>query len=107
MGSWEAIKADPSLKLNEKLQGNGSNKLQWKRISTRGEYLLKVLKKQMELKLGVVRIIKKKKISYFKSKIFFSNFNLLFEYLNLYIIYIILTGLRPDPTSRFPFQGKS
>lgn len=55
MGSWEAIKADASLKLNEKLQANGS-KSQWKRISTRGEYLLKVVKKQIDQKLGVVRI---------------------------------------------------
>ena len=54
MGSWEAIKADASLKLSEKLQANGS-KSQWKRISARGEYLLKVLKKQIDAKLGVVR----------------------------------------------------
>ena len=55
MGSWEAIKADASLKLSEKLQANVS-KSQWKRISGRGEYLLKVLKKQIDQKLGVVRI---------------------------------------------------
>lgn len=54
MGSWEAIKMDNNLKLGDKLLPNGS-KLQLKKINTRAEYLLKVLKKQIDSKLGVVR----------------------------------------------------
>jgi hypothetical protein len=54
MGSWEAIKMDESLKLGDKILLNGS-KAQIKRIQARGEYLLKILKKQMDQKLGVVR----------------------------------------------------
>lgn len=56
MGSWEAIKMDESLKLGDKILINGS-KAQIKRIQTRGEYLLKILKKQMDQKLGVVRLL--------------------------------------------------
>ncbi|KOX73790.1 Chromodomain-helicase-DNA-binding protein 1 [Melipona quadrifasciata] len=52
MGSWEAIKMDNNLKLGDKLLPNGS-KLQFKKINTRAEYLLKVLKKQIDSKLGV------------------------------------------------------
>lgn len=54
MGSWEAIKMDASLKFGDKILTNGS-KVQLKRVNARAEYLLKVLKKQMDLKLGVVR----------------------------------------------------
>lgn len=54
MGSWEAIKMDESFKLGDKILTNGS-KAEIKRIQARGEYLLKILKKQMDLKLGVVR----------------------------------------------------
>lgn len=54
MGSWEAIKMDESLKLGDKILLNGS-KAQIKKIQARGEYLLKILKKQMDQKLGVVR----------------------------------------------------
>ncbi|XP_066591256.1 chromodomain-helicase-DNA-binding protein 1 isoform X2 [Prorops nasuta] len=54
MGSWEAITMDPNFKLSEKFNPNG-NKTQWKRVNARAEYLLKVLKKQTDLKLGVAR----------------------------------------------------
>lgn len=54
MGSWEAIKTDISLKLGDKIFPNG-NKVQLKRVNARAEYLLKILKKQIDLKLGVVR----------------------------------------------------
>lgn len=54
MGSWEAIKMDSSLKLGDKILQN-SSKLQFKKINARAEYLLKVLKKQIDTKLGVVR----------------------------------------------------
>lgn len=45
---------DNTLKLGDKLLPNAS-KLQLKKINARAEYLLKVLKKQMDSKLGVVR----------------------------------------------------
>lgn len=54
MGSWEAIKADATLELGDKIFPNGS-KVQLKRVNARAEYLLKILKKQIDLKLGVVR----------------------------------------------------
>lgn len=57
MGSWEAIKMDPSMKLGDKILPNG-NKAQLKRVNARAEYLLKVLKKQIDLKLGVVRLFR-------------------------------------------------
>ncbi|XP_011692493.1 PREDICTED: chromodomain-helicase-DNA-binding protein 1 isoform X2 [Wasmannia auropunctata] len=52
MGSWEAIKTDASLELGDKIFPNG-NKVQLKRVNARAEYLLKILKKQIDLKLGV------------------------------------------------------
>ncbi|XP_068971299.1 chromodomain-helicase-DNA-binding protein 1 isoform X1 [Bombus flavifrons] len=60
MGSWEAIKMDNNLKLGDKLLPNGS-KLQLKKINTRAEYLLKVLKKQIDSKLGVTKARKPRK----------------------------------------------
>jgi hypothetical protein len=54
MGSWEAITTDANLELGDKIFPNG-NKVQLKRVNTRAEYLLKILKKQIDLKLGVVR----------------------------------------------------
>lgn len=48
---------DPNLKLGDKILFNGS-KVQLKRTNTRAEYLLKVLKKQIDLKLGVVRLFR-------------------------------------------------
>lgn len=56
MGSWEAIKLDASLKLGDKILQNNESKPQVKQLNTRAEYLLKVLKKQMDLKLGVVSL---------------------------------------------------
>ncbi|XP_070517444.1 chromodomain-helicase-DNA-binding protein 1 isoform X3 [Cardiocondyla obscurior] len=52
MGSWETIKTDASLELGDKISPNG-NKAQLKRVHARAEYLLKLLKKQIDLKLGV------------------------------------------------------
>ena len=53
MGCWEAIKMDPSLKLADKILPNDS-KPHIKQLNARAEYLLKVLKKQIDAKLGVV-----------------------------------------------------
>ncbi|XP_012264191.2 chromodomain-helicase-DNA-binding protein 1 isoform X1 [Athalia rosae] len=61
MGSWEAIKLDASLKLGDKILPHNENKPQIKQLNTRAEYLLKVLKKQMDLKLGVTRTRKPRK----------------------------------------------
>ncbi|KAG7198230.1 hypothetical protein KM043_005637 [Ampulex compressa] len=60
MGSWEAIQMDSTLKLGDKILSNGS-KVQLKRVNARAEYLLKVLKKQIDLKLGVTRTRKPRK----------------------------------------------
>ncbi|KAL6265265.1 hypothetical protein P5V15_002045 [Pogonomyrmex californicus] len=60
MGSWEAIKTDINLELGDKISPNG-NKVQLKRVNARAEYLLKILKKQIDLKLGVARIRKPRK----------------------------------------------
>ncbi|KAJ8678357.1 hypothetical protein QAD02_014144, partial [Eretmocerus hayati] len=68
MGSWDAIKTDENLKLGEKMLLNES-KAQAKRIQARGEYLLKVLKKQMDQKLGVAKQRKPRKAKEPKSPI--------------------------------------
>jgi len=53
MGSWEAIKVDPSLCLGEKILLNDNNKKpQAKHLQSRAEYLLKIIKKNVELKKG-------------------------------------------------------
>lgn len=49
MGSWEAIKMDPDLNLQDKILPDGKNlKPQAKHVQTRVEYLLKVLGKHTE-----------------------------------------------------------
>ncbi|XP_031835828.1 chromodomain-helicase-DNA-binding protein 1 isoform X4 [Nomia melanderi] len=67
MGSWEAIKMDSSLKLGDKILPN--SKLQLKKINARAEYLLKVLKKQIDTKLGVTKARKPRKAKEVKSAI--------------------------------------
>ncbi|KAK9497686.1 hypothetical protein O3M35_004364 [Rhynocoris fuscipes] len=52
MGSWEAIKMDPSLGISDKILRNEGSKPQAKHLSSRAEYLLKILRKQMEQKCG-------------------------------------------------------
>ncbi|RLU23404.1 hypothetical protein DMN91_003608 [Ooceraea biroi] len=68
MGSWEAIKTDANLELGNKLFPNGS-KVQLKRVNARAEYLLKILKKQIDLKLGVTRMRKPRKPKEMKTAI--------------------------------------
>lgn len=53
MGSWEAIKMDPSLGISDKILSNGDVKPQAKHLQSRAEYLLKVLKRQLDTKKGV------------------------------------------------------
>lgn len=50
MGSWEAIKMDPSLGISDKILPNEEKKPQAKHLQSRAEYLLKVLKKNIDLK---------------------------------------------------------
>lgn len=53
-GSWEAIKMDPSLNLADKILQNDPNKKpQPKHLQSRAEYLLKIIRKNVELKRGV------------------------------------------------------
>uniref|UniRef100_A0A1B0FRK9 Chromodomain-helicase-DNA-binding protein 1 n=1 Tax=Glossina morsitans morsitans TaxID=37546 RepID=A0A1B0FRK9_GLOMM len=53
IGSWEQMKMDPSLKLTEKMLFNDARKPQAKHLQSRSEYLLKIIKKSVELKKGV------------------------------------------------------
>ncbi|XP_044135381.1 chromodomain-helicase-DNA-binding protein 2 isoform X3 [Bufo gargarizans] len=52
-GNWELIKSDPELKLTDKiLPVETEKKPQGKHLQTRSDYLLKILKKEMEKKEG-------------------------------------------------------
>lgn len=54
IGSWEAMKMDPSLNLSEKILANDSNKKpQGKHLQSRAEYLLKIIRKNIELTKGM------------------------------------------------------
>lgn len=55
MGSWEQIKMDPSLGIGDKILANEDKKPQAKHLQSRAEYLLKVIKKQIELKKGIMK----------------------------------------------------
>ncbi|XP_050088665.1 chromodomain-helicase-DNA-binding protein 1 isoform X2 [Anopheles aquasalis] len=62
IGSWEAMKMDPSLGLSEKILSNDVNrKPQGKHLQSRAEYLLKVLRKTLELKRGPSKPRKQRK----------------------------------------------
>lgn len=50
LGSWEAIKMDPSLGISDKILANDDKKPQAKHLQTRAEYLLKILRKKMDIK---------------------------------------------------------
>lgn len=54
MGAWDAIKMDPSLKIGEKIMLGDEKKPQAKHLLSRTEYLLKILKKMVDQKKGVV-----------------------------------------------------
>lgn len=53
IGSWEAMKMDPSLNLAEKILTNENKKPQAKHLQSRAEYLLKIIRKNLELKKGM------------------------------------------------------
>ncbi|XP_034471656.1 chromodomain-helicase-DNA-binding protein 1 isoform X3 [Drosophila innubila] len=52
IGSWEQMKLDPTLKLSEKILLNDTRKPQAKHLQSRAEYLLKIIKKNIELTKG-------------------------------------------------------
>lgn len=54
LGSWEAIKMDPSLGISDKILLPEEKKPQAKHLLSRSEYLLKVLKKFLDQKKGLV-----------------------------------------------------
>lgn len=54
IGSWDAMKMDPSLCIADKILSNDSNKKpQTKHLQSRAEYLLKIIRKNLELKRGL------------------------------------------------------
>lgn len=53
MGSWEQMKIDEKLQLGDKINLN-DNKTSTKRIQARAEYLLKIVRKQLDMRSGVV-----------------------------------------------------
>ncbi|XP_022915044.1 chromodomain-helicase-DNA-binding protein 1 [Onthophagus taurus] len=55
MGSWEQIKMDPSLGIGDKILLNEEKKPQAKHLQSRAEYLLKIMKKQLEQKKGITK----------------------------------------------------
>jgi chromodomain-helicase-DNA-binding protein 1 len=57
VGSWESIKMDPSFGLGDKILLNDDKKPQAKHLQARTEYLLKILKNQLNVKQGVVSFI--------------------------------------------------
>lgn len=59
IGSWEQMKMDPSLNLTEKILVNDGRKPQVKHLQSRAEYLLKIIKKTVELKKGMERKLRK------------------------------------------------
>uniref|UniRef100_A0A182SSR7 DNA helicase n=1 Tax=Anopheles maculatus TaxID=74869 RepID=A0A182SSR7_9DIPT len=68
IGSWEAMKMDPSLGLADKiLSAEVSRKPQGKHLQSRAEYLLKVLRKTLELKRGPSKPRKQRKPKEIKS----------------------------------------
>lgn len=54
-GSWEAMKMDPSLNIADKILLNENKKPQAKHLQSRSEYLLKLIRKNVELKKGVAK----------------------------------------------------
>lgn len=55
IGSWEAMKMDPSLGISDKMLSNDNKKPQVKHIQSRAEYLLKIIRKSVESKKGLTK----------------------------------------------------
>nr|XP_023015060.1 chromodomain-helicase-DNA-binding protein 1 isoform X2 [Leptinotarsa decemlineata] len=67
LGSWEQIKMDPSLNIGDKILLNEDKKPQAKHLLSRAEYLLRIMKKQLDAKKGL-GVQKPKKTRKVKSK---------------------------------------
>lgn len=61
IGSWEAMKMEASLQLADKIISNDNKKPQAKHLQSRAEYLLKIIRKNVELKKGVSKQNKKQR----------------------------------------------
>lgn len=68
IGSWEAMKMDPSLHLSNKILLNDDKKPQGKHLQSRSEYLLKIIKKNVELRRGSMKPRKQRKIKEINNK---------------------------------------
>lgn len=63
IGSWDAIKMDPTLCITNKiLLSDPDKKPQAKHLQSRAEYLLKIIKKNVELKKGVTKVKRVRKV---------------------------------------------
>lgn len=63
IGSWDAIKMDPTLCITNKiLLSDPDKKPQAKHLQSRAEYLLKIIRKNVELKKGVTKVKKVRKL---------------------------------------------
>ena len=71
IGSWEAMKMDPSLGISDKILANEDKKPQAKHLQTRAEYLLKVLRKHLDQKSGVVSKWTSNHLLYITDTLFF------------------------------------
>ncbi|KAG5676207.1 hypothetical protein PVAND_006056 [Polypedilum vanderplanki] len=61
IGSWEAMKMDPTLCLSNKILLSDDKKPQGKHLQSRAEYLLKIIKKNVELRKGSAKQRKQRK----------------------------------------------
>ncbi|CAH1985372.1 unnamed protein product [Acanthoscelides obtectus] len=62
LGSWEQIKLDPTLAIGDKILLNEDKKPQSKHLQSRAEYLLRVLKKQLDMKKGIQKPKRQRKL---------------------------------------------
>lgn len=62
MGAWEQIKLDPTFGICDKILLNEDKKPQAKHLQSRAEYLLKILRKQLDMKKGVSKPKKPRKV---------------------------------------------
>lgn len=63
IGSWDAIKMDPRLCITNKiLLADPDKKPQAKHLQSRAEYLLKIIRKNVELKKGVTKVKRVRKV---------------------------------------------
>lgn len=63
IGSWDAIKMDPTLCITNKiLLSDPDKKPQAKHLQSRAEYLLKIIRKNVELKKGVTKVKRVRKV---------------------------------------------